>query len=163
MDCKAAHRLADEIRRSAGAGAWHGPSVKDALAGVSLSDALWLPAASANSIAALALHIDFWTADVLAVVGGRPYRSNSEAAQWPPVSLSDERSWSALLASIETQNAELAAAVELLSEADLARPMENRDYDLEFLLHGFAQHNAYHAGQIVLLKRLCPSASGEPI
>jgi hypothetical protein len=36
---------------------------------------------------------------------------------------------------------------------ELNAPVPNRDYDRAHLLHGLAQHHAYHAGQMALLKR----------
>jgi hypothetical protein len=159
MSCKAARALADQIRRSVGEDAWHGPSVIEALEGVTAAHAAWRPPGGGHSIAEIVAHIYFWHWDLLAVVRGRAYRANRELSQWPGVRLADDQSWRKLVGTIRDKNAELAAAVEVLNPDALARPMENRPYDLEFALHGLTQHNAYHAGQIALLRKMAAVAA----
>jgi uncharacterized damage-inducible protein DinB len=154
MGCARAQRLSDEILRSAGKDAWHGPSVKDALEGVTLHEATRRPPGGGHSIAELAAHLLFWHEEALAVVGGRPYRDNDEAAQWPAPGVTTEQMWQALVSAIEARNRALAEQAGNLDEHALERHIEEREYDLEFLLHGMAQHNAYHAGQISLIKSM---------
>ena len=56
---------------------------------------------------------------------------------------------------------ELIATLRTLSDADLNGPVPNRDYDRAHLLHGLAQHHAYHAGQMSLLKRASQRQANE--
>ena len=149
-----AARLADEIRRTIDGDPWHGPCLMETLRGITAEQAVQRVSVESHTIWELSAHIAMWHQEMLAVVAGRAYRSVSEAEQWPPIATTTATAWSELLKSIQTNNARLAKAVAVLTDAQLARPIENRDYDLEFLLHGIAQHNAYHSGQIALLKRL---------
>ena len=50
-------RLVDQLRRSAEGDAWHGPSVREALEGVTVSDASAHPIPGAHSIRELVLHM----------------------------------------------------------------------------------------------------------
>jgi uncharacterized damage-inducible protein DinB len=149
-----AERLADQLRRTIEGDPWHGPSWNDTLQTVSAEQALWRPPGEAHTIWEIAAHVAFWHDELLPVVGGEPYRNVSETEQWPASDDTSEEAWAALLMSIESSNEALADAVAELTDAQLALPMENRDYDLEFLIQGLVQHNAYHAGQVALLKRL---------
>jgi hypothetical protein len=44
--------------------------------------------------------------------------------------------------------------LEVLSDARLNEIVPGRDYSFYFLAHGIAQHNAYHGGQIALLRKI---------
>lgn len=77
----------------------------------------------------------------LVVVGGRPCRTVPEREQWPASAA--PREWAELCGSVFAHGGRLSDAVSELSEAQLARPIENRDYSLADLLHGFNQHTAY--------------------
>jgi hypothetical protein len=43
--------------------------------------------------------------------------------------------------------------VEALPEARLREIVPGKKYDIAFMLHGVAQHELYHAGQIAILKK----------
>jgi hypothetical protein len=154
----ASERLADELRRTIMSDAWHGPSVLETIHGVSLTQAVWRPSPEMHSIWEIILHVAAWQVEGLEVVGGRAYRTMPETEQWPPVGDVSAEAWQALLWTMEAANQELVASVGALSPQDLLRPIEEREYNLEFLLHGIAQHNAYHAGQLTILKRLALAA-----
>lgn len=54
-------------------------------------------------------------------------------------------------------------AVSRLSDADLGRPMPGDAEPLGELLAGMLEHDAYHAGQIMLLRKLQGSSPGPPL
>jgi uncharacterized damage-inducible protein DinB len=67
--------------------------------------------------------------------------------------------WTAALAALDASHANLVKAVRDLSDDHLLTPTNDpRSVPLGTgvscyeLLHGFVQHDAYHAGQIALLK-----------
>lgn len=152
-------RIADELRRSHRGDAWHGPSLREALDGVTAAEATVRPVAGAHSIWEIVLHVTAWREEVRSRLE-RGWRAEPERGDWPAVADGSERAWQAALA-------DLAAATEALVEA-LARFPEGRldevvgrerdptagtGVSYAVTLHGVAQHDAYHAGQIVMLKK----------
>ena len=126
-------KLSDEIRRSVNGDAWHGPSVREALDGVTAAQALAQPLPPFHSIWELTLHVAAWHQETLAVVCGRPYRDFPPEDQWPPLGESSEAAWQLLVGSIFSLLEELAGEVATLDDHALERPLELRDYTLEFL------------------------------
>ena len=65
----------------------------------------------------------------------------------------DEAAWRGLVERLARAGQALARLAEGASEADLARPVGGKDYDVRFMLAGAVSHVVYHAGQVALLKR----------
>ena len=73
---------------------------------------------------------------------------------WPPVPEPlDEAAWTVLRERLARAGRALVRLVEGSSEADLARPVSGKEYDVRFMLAGAVSHVVYHAGQVALLKR----------
>ena len=72
----------------------------------------------------------------------------------------DAPGWRADIALLVREHALLVAVVAGLSPADLYRRPKGKRYTVAHLVRGAAAHDFYHAGQIQLLKRLAPRASG---
>lgn len=153
-------RVASQIRRSHEGEAWHGPSLMEALEGVDCGIAASRPAASSHSIWELVKHVAAWQAMALFAVEGGEYESMSGDADWPPVTDTSAEAWVADLAAITEINAKLVAVVRSFPEARLDELVAGQRFNFYFLLQGIVQHNVYHAGQIVLLKRI---AAGVPV
>lgn len=146
-------RIADQIRRAHEGGAWHGPSVREALAGVSAARAAARPISGAHSIWELALHIAAWRNTATLRLGGQPLKDPPEG-DWPPVGGSaDEAAWKQVHDLLERRYAELLAAVRGLDESRLDVPLAEGFSSAYVTLHGVIQHDLYHAGQISLLKK----------
>jgi uncharacterized damage-inducible protein DinB len=69
--------------------------------------------------------------------------------------------WKKALDALDASHARLVSAVQNMSDSDLLRPSHdprNRALGTGVsyyeLLHGIVQHDAYHAGQIAILKRV---------
>ena len=138
-------RIADELRRAFYGPAWHGPSLREALAGISASAAAAHPIAGAHSIWELVSHLHAWIVEVGLTARGKTYES-----------LRGEKDWPAVTGRWEDLMADLDRAERALEEAVLALPEEKLgfgEHSLYLILHGIAQHHAYHAGQIALLKK----------
>lgn len=157
--------LAKSLRRSFDGGAWHGPSLADALDGVDARAALARPAPDAHSIWELTHHVTAWTGEVTRRLGGSPPGMPAEG-DWPePVTETDA---AALDAAWERVRAALTASRDALLAAVASFPVERLDEKIADAstaelgglstfgqtLLGLAEHNAYHGGQIVLLRRL---------
>ncbi len=139
--------LADQLRRLVDRDAWHGPNLPQLLEGVSAEEAS--RKIGPHSIAELVGHIDFWNRELLAVIAGEAYRNVPDGPeQWPMAE------WEAMRREALENGARLAAAVGGIADEALERRIEGRDYTLEVLLHGIAQHTAYHLGQIAWAKKM---------
>jgi hypothetical protein len=60
---------------------------------------------------------------------------------------------------LEGRHRRLCRVVAGLDEARLNESVAGKDYPVAVMLHGVAQHLAYHAGQIALLRRLAAGRS----
>jgi hypothetical protein len=65
-----------------------------------------------------------------------------------------ELAWLETLADLSEKHAKLLAAISTLTPAQLDQIVPGKNYPLAVMLHGTSQHDAYHAGQIALLKNL---------
>jgi DinB family protein len=137
---------------------WHGgPSPVGALRGVTAAAAAWRPTPRRKTIWELALHIAYWKYTVRRHLesGERPRFPRSPAnfpAQPEPA---NERAWAHDVALLRDEHQRLVAAVRGVAPGRLADiPREGRRWTYGELVLGIAAHDAYHTGQIQLLKRL---------
>src|SRR5262249_47827830 len=138
--------------------AWHGPSVMKSLKGVSAKMASWRPAPGRNSIWELALHLAYSRYRMIGRLSGKPQRPfpRKRRLQWVPVGprVTTERSWSEDGALLVQCHDELMRAVQAASAGRLLARRPGNPHTLGWELLSNAIHDAYHAGQINLLKRL---------
>jgi uncharacterized damage-inducible protein DinB len=153
-------RLADQLRRMHAGQAWHGPSLKEALDGVTAAMAIAQALPNAHTIYALVHHCTAWANEVYHRLHGRSPRQPEEGDFPAPVRALSEVEWAQALAKLDTAHARLIEATLSLDPALLDRRAGDEDspslgtgHTYYGMLHGLVQHDAYHAGQIVLLKR----------
>ena len=152
--------LADQLQRMYAGEAWHGPSVTDALTGVTAAQASAHSSGNAHSIHELAHHIHAWMAECRRRLGGSVPMMPSEGNFPPPGATVDEPAWKALRARLDSEHTALMADVRAFNPArwhektpgafDDPTPVATTFLGL---MHGLVQHHAYHAGQIMLLRR----------
>lgn len=149
-------RLNDQLKRAYEGEAWHGPSLRDILADVTAEEAAARPLPNAHSIWELVLHVAAWEKAAWDVLEGRPIHVPPEK-NFPAIVDTSEAAWRAALAALDAGHHALRAAIARLTDDDLGTLVGNMDtgrrYSLYVLLHGIVQHDLYHAGQIVLLKK----------
>jgi uncharacterized damage-inducible protein DinB len=131
---------------------WHGPTVLEALQGVTAREAAHKPAGVHHSIHQLVDHIQYWEESGLryATTRGKPKRTRRD---WGLPA----RSFTASLREMKATHRRLIEAVSALADDDLERPIGTWDsgrMSLSRVLHGVAAHDAYHAGQIRLIRTL---------
>jgi uncharacterized damage-inducible protein DinB len=146
-------RISDQIDRAYGGDAWHGPSVREALAGVTAQQAAARPIANAHSIWEIVSHLSAWTSVVRKRMLGEPARQPDEG-DFPEVSDSGEVAWRETLDALESNYEALRREIACLDESQLDQPCGERPVSYYTHLHGTVQHYLYHAGQIALLKKL---------
>ena len=149
------NRIANQLRRAFEGKAWHGPSLKELLEGVTAEQANARPIANANTIWDLVLHIEFWTSAALQAINGvaMPKMAGTASGDWEPVKDASTAAWSHARTKAFQTCSELASAIEQFGDSRLAETVPGRQYEFYYLFHGIVQHSLYHAGQIALLKR----------
>jgi uncharacterized damage-inducible protein DinB len=149
--------LVEAIQPSGGTG-WHGgPTPLGALRGVTAEQARWTPAPGRKSIWALALHIAYWNYAVRRLLDGTPSGAFPRSpANWPAVNRRpDSAAWAADRALLRSEHVLLLRAVASMPASRLDRRAPgSRRWSYGELIIGVAAHDAYHTGQIQLLKRL---------
>ena len=146
-------RIDEQLRLSFEGGAWHGPSVLEALAGIDAEAALAHPIAGAHSVWELVLHLAGTYGLVLRRLG-RDERPLSQEEDWPAIVFTSEERWHESVATLRKLNDELRRAVRGFAAQRLDEPLVSEpSYTAYTQFIGVTQHNLYHAGQIVLLRR----------
>lgn len=146
-------RAADQLVRAYRGPAWSGPSVAQALRGVDAATAATRPPGGAHSIWEIAAHIGAWEETVRRRLEGEPY-SPRGAANFPRPRAASAAEWRATLERLGAIHDALVARVRTLTDESLARSPYAGAAGAYVLIHGAAQHDLYHAGQIVLLRKL---------
>ena len=126
-------------------------AVLEAVAGVSVAQALWKPTPTQNSIWQIVEHLiasKEWQIDML---------KHGQAASpvWVEPS-GDEAAWQASLTRLKEAHRRLKLALERVTDVDLIKvpaPEENRTL-LELTLSSGPAHEAHHSGQIDYLRGL---------
>jgi uncharacterized damage-inducible protein DinB len=150
--------LSWNLQPASGQRNWHGgPSPVTALRGVEAEQAAWRPGHRRKSIWALALHIAYWKYTVRRHLEPGPVARFPRApSNWPtPPDTADPAAWSRDVGLLKEQHELLVAAVARMPVAALDRiPPAGRRWTYGQLVLGIAAHDAYHAGQIQLMKKL---------
>jgi len=132
--------------------AWHGPSLTEAVAGVSAENAARRLSAGAHNIWDLVHHIAAWDNVFGLRLMGEPIDEPSEGDFPASTSISAEQ-WTDLIARLNSAHDQLVEAVSRLEGSDLEQLVVGEEYSKRFLIDGSIIHHVYHTGQIVILKR----------
>jgi uncharacterized damage-inducible protein DinB len=132
--------------------AWHGPSLHEALAGVTAEQAAARPVANAHSIWEIVLHIAGWENVFDSRLRGQPMGEPPEG-DFPPVPAVSAKAWQDAIAHLDRRHEKLLATVSGLSERVLEEKVGGSKYTHRYLLHGIVRHYVYHTGQISLLAK----------
>lgn len=140
--------------------AWHGPSLRAALRGLTAGAAAARPTKERHNLWELAVHCAYWKYAVrrrllgkkehtFAYVGhnffSRPEKKNGRPS---------EAEWKRDLDLLSRMHDELCDTVSHLDDAELDRPSRGSHQTPRFMIEGIAMHDVYHAGQIQLLRKL---------
>jgi hypothetical protein len=154
-------RIDDELYRAYEGDCWHGPPLLRILDGVTADIAARKHPGLAHSIWGLVLHLTVWVEVVRLRITERRAIKEPVRGDFPPVTDTNPAAWAAALADLGTEVQRLRDVVRGLDPARLDEVVPGideqllaKDYPAAVMLHGTAQHMAYHAGQIALLKKL---------
>jgi uncharacterized damage-inducible protein DinB len=127
------------------------PSVLEALAGLTASQAMWKPSPKSNSIWQIVDHLTAskeWQIEMIA-------KGEAPSPVWTQPS-GDEAAWQISVARLHEAHVRLKTVLEQLQDEDLLKPPspELTQTLLELLLSSGSAHEAHHSGQIDYLKGL---------
>ena len=145
-------RIADQLRRAFEGEAWHGPAVKEALAGVTARQAAARPIPEDHTIWEVTAHIAVWEDVVRRRLAGEKVEL-LDTQDWPPANQGGDHAWQALLERLEAGNRALRDAILAFDESRLDQKPGVSSVTAYVLMHGAIHHDLYHAGQISLLRK----------
>ena len=153
--------LVDQVERTHAGDPWHGSSRASILADVTSEEARRRPAPVVHSIWELVLHMTAWTQEVTRRLRGH-LASLPEMGDWPALpARPDEKSWRSAIQALDEAHAALRRAIEAVDPSLLDAPV-NDDRNRELgtgvtfaqMINGLVQHDAYHSGQIAVVKKM---------
>jgi uncharacterized damage-inducible protein DinB len=144
--------IADQLRRAFVGDAWHGPALLELLQDLDAATAAAKPLPNVHSIWELVLHIAAWDDAACRRLSGEKVQLTG-TANFPVVPKPTQTTWHAAVANAKHTHDVLVKTVAALPESRLRERVPGKKYDFYFLLHGVAQHELYHAGQIAILKK----------
>ena len=138
-------------------GAWHGPSLMESLKGVEVGQAAARPIEGRHAIWEIVNHCTYWMESVDKALHGEVMESIPETEDWVGMGETAE-DWTRDLTRMDQVYEKLQATISGF-DGDLdamvgAQFGENFfQFSNRKMLHGIADHNIYHAGQVSILKR----------
>ena len=153
-----AARIAEQLRRAFDGDAWHGPALLELLEDVDSATAAAKPIPDVHSIWELVLHIAVWDQVACRRLAGVKWQPTGDA-NFPPVKNVTAVVWRKAVADTKRAHDVFVKTVAALPDSRLRERVPGKRYDFYHMLHGLAQHELYHAGQIAILKKALRSGS----
>jgi len=147
----------DEYGPTLDGGPWHGPSLLQSLAGVDVEQASARPIEGRHTIWELVNHCTYWMNSVDKALRGEAMESVPETEDWEGMGETAEE-WTRDLERLDQTYARLQSTIKGLDAKSLDTIVSSQFGDNFFrfsyrkMLHGVADHNIYHAGQVSILK-----------
>jgi hypothetical protein len=151
-------RIADQMKRAWEGEAWHGPGLEEAIADVTVEEATVKPFPDAHPIWAIVRHLTTWVDIVWRRLEGEDVGTVSDSEDWPAVTGSGQEDWEEARRNLANAHYRLIEAIGGLNPEKLDAKPPGANSSRYVMLHGTVQHDLYHAGQIVLLKRAARGA-----
>jgi len=158
--------LLENIQPARGRHGWHGGATPlGAVRGMSVGTALWRPTPERKCIWELVLHIAYWKYAVRRrLEGGKAPRFPRSPANFPDLpEPADQAAWDADRALLKTEHERLLEVVAEIPPSQYGRRVQSgKRWSTGEMILGIAQHDAWHTGQIVMMKRLATPAPRLP-
>ena len=146
-------RVAESIERAVSGPTWHGPALADLLEHVTAEQAAERPIADAHSIWELVLHATAWTEIARERLEGSAKGEPTPEEDWPKVKDRSAEAWRASKERLKEAHRELAALAAKMDDSMLIGRVPGKDHSILTMMHGIVEHDAYHGGQVAILKR----------
>ena len=145
-------RIRDQLRRAVMGGAWHGPSVSEAVAELTPATAWRRLTPGTHNPAELTLHIAAWL-DIARRRFSGEVVTPATADDWPAIPSEGADAWRSCRDRVLHAHMALDELIAGASDERLTELIPGQDNDIYYMLHGVVQHSIYHAGQIQLIAR----------
>jgi uncharacterized damage-inducible protein DinB len=145
-------RIAQLLREAYDGIPWYGTALRKLLNGVSAEAASAKPIAGVHTINQEVLHVIAWRKFATRLLSGEFVSRMSDDENWPTPAECNVESWQQTLEELAQTQIALEAAIAGLSDDRLSENAPGQKFSFYRLLHGVIQHDAYHAGQIALLR-----------
>jgi len=148
-------RLAAELERTLNGEAWHGPSWRELLDGITPELALARPVPGAHSIAEVVRHAATWYGIVRRRVDGENPKVTDDM-DW--ASAATPQAWAGAVDDLFSAGESLRLTIASFPPERLHQPRPGIEMTWFHLISGSLQHGLYHAGQIPILKKAAVKA-----
>ena len=155
---KVTTQIAKLIRAVYFGGNWCDVNLKD-----TLKDISWQQAStkvySFNTIGTLVYHLNYYVSAIMMVLEGGPLDAHDKYSfDHPPIQSQDD--WEKLLDKFWADAEKFSSLVEQLPDSKLEETFSDEKYGNYYRnIHGIIEHNHYHLGQIVLIKKIILQAA----
>ncbi len=141
-------------------GAWHGPSIMEAVKGLTPREASF-KTPTVHTIAELIYHITSWRIFTLKrLQGDSDYQIDTEKKNFGQSAKVDQFELETLLMELSLSQDELMRELNTKEDEFLRLMVPGSEYDYYTLIHGIIQHDLYHTGQIMILKKMANAKGG---
>jgi uncharacterized damage-inducible protein DinB len=137
------------LERTFEKGAWHGPSVRETIEGVTQEQSSHR-FQNTHSIIELVTHMTAWRTYVTKRLLGEEHYEMTDEMNFPT-----EKSWKRALKDLDVSQQLLLKTLDSFPEEKLSELVTHPGAKFTFytLLHGIIHHDVYHAGQIKLITK----------
>lgn len=126
----------------------------EVLESTSAAQAAQKPLAVAHSIYEILLHMNAWQEYALNVANESDGASLQGEEDWPPVPADPtEDEWEVAKRHFDGAGQEIRELIVHFDDEMMHETVRGREFSMKVLLHGIVHHNAYHCGQIAMLKK----------
>lgn len=153
---KEINRISNMFRDAAHGKTWHGQSVWKILENISAEEAAAHPIPESHSIWDYLLHIINWREyTVRTLLDDEPYIVDLNTEKnWTTITDFSQEAWEATLELYKKSTDELSETIKKFDDSKLEEIVREHKFTFYKLLHGVIQHDIYHSGQILLLKKM---------
>ena len=147
--------IISQIRETQAGSPWFGGNRAALLSDLTAAQAAAHPIENAHSVWELVLHMTAWTHEVTRRLGGAEPGEPPEG-DWPKVGATTAAAWESAKDALADAHAGLLRAIAALPDDRWTAPVGRGDgaaIDVAGTLVGQAQHDAYHSGQVGLLRK----------
>jgi uncharacterized damage-inducible protein DinB len=141
--------LAESVLREGG---WIEVPLRDLFHSLTAAEAAAHPITAAHSAWEIVLHLAAWHEAVQRRIGGMA-TDLSDAEDWPAPADTTEANWQAAREKLEGTYADMVQAIQGLKPGQLNKNVPGRPFNFYVMLHGVMQHDLYHSGQVMMLRK----------
>ncbi len=145
-------QIANQIDFTYQNGFWGGGSIRELFRSIETSDAASYPISNVHSIWEIALHLSVWNTIFRSRIVKEDVKFHYDT-DWPIPDATAEDNWEKALYDLDNSSKELVIAVRKVNVEDLNLLVPEKKFTFYEMLNGIPQHDQYHAGQVMILKK----------